>query len=1007
MQQLHFVTLPSAGSSCASYALELSLILREAGFPVEHWIPDVETDAGELFTAGALVIDPCVKKSKTLGKALTTPTNTEEVQNFSREIGTGIIVLSAEPSPELTTVIAFLRASIGRKIVLILHDVQEHPDDALIQSIVRLCHLMVFPTYLDLASMTARGIQEGESFAIPQKDDYPAIFLHAVRTSPRLQTPLVSVVTTCYNQAEFIGDALRSIQSQTLDSWECLLVDDSSSDNSLSVITPFTDDPRIKAVSMDVNGGPASARNVGIQQMHPSSEYVIFLDGDDVLEPEHMEHLITALVRDSSLIGTYGQLTFITEDGLPSEDRTNLPLPTPLADRLTGQMMATSCGIYPPSAAIFHRWAVEAAGPFNTTLHVAEDWEWVARCLTHGDLYFTGQKVVRYRLHENNSHRSEGYTDRTVEVMQKYAPSLFRASFREPSEPVLFNRDVLHYTREQTNVQLQTPRADLKIGVVIAAYNADSFLKETLKALKGQSFKNWECVVVNDGSTDKTWDVIKPFLSDKRFRRVTQFNSGTAAARNKGVEHLSDEVTHLLFLDADDLVMPDALITMLSAIQALPHAPAVFGLLEFMDVNGKDSEAPNWYDSAPSDGTVDWYDAQRFTSFNPIVTPGCVLIDRRVWNAVGPFREDLKWIEDWGLWADISTFCPVARLRVPVLRYRRHENQKTANPKLRKELEKRGPGLVTEAHHALATGQRRGWHYDPLLRTRVRLPLNIPQCDRAICTAASAGYGPWLAGLFSSLKRHGNVPDVSLFVFNIGDDPEVRDVAAWWGATSIPVEFVAKPAAWSKSILYSAASLLQSGHILCLDTDMHILGDISGLFTVVDTCAQSSIFVVRDGLSKVTLRESWTELYGGTPAEILRLNLDGPLGKYPLTVNDGLMLGSCRAFLSLESVIRQQYHGRWDILETLAWRNQIFSNLAMAQLNCAVELGSEYNTQIHAHKKNILVSKDNIQNVKAFHQNHPVKVLHYTGLEKEAHPDVHKFYRELTPSTAIMTPEPE
>lgn len=1005
MQQLHFVTTPSAGSHCALYALELSAILRDAGLPVEHWLPRIKTDANALFLKEAITVDPGLKENETLGRALVTPTNTEEVQNFSREIGSGIIVLSATLSEELPNIMAFLRARIGRKLILVLHNLQDHPNDNLLQAVVRLCHLLIVPTYLDLTALHARGIQTGEVFAVPLEDDYPSVFVNAVQTSPRLQAPLVSVIVTCYNQEAFIGDALRSLQTQTIDSWEAILVDDHSEDGSLDAISPFISDSRIKGVSMEANSGPSVARNVGLQQMHPYSEYVVLLDGDDLLEPGHMEHLITTLVQDATLVGTYGQLTFVDKDNVPSKDHTNIPMPTPLGDRLTGQMMATSCWIYPPSAAIFHKWAVNVTGPFNPALRIGEDWEWIARCLTHGDMQFTQQKVVRYRLHDNNSHRSENYVQKTLEAMQKYTPSLIRASFRDTVSPTLLNRDVLQYNREQEDVRLVAPQTGAKIGVVVAAYNAELYLKATLTALKKQTFAAWECVVVNDGSTDKTWDVIKPFLRDKRFKRHTQFNAGTATARNEGACRLSDDVTHLLFLDADDLLVPEALATLLSLMQAFPYAPAVFGLLEFIDEAGKKINTPDWYDDAPHDNAVDWYPWQRFASMNPIVTPGCALIDRRVWKAVGPFREDLKWIEDWGLWADISTLSPIARFRAPLLRYRKHGAQKTANPALHLESEQRGPALVTEAHNALATGHRHGWYYDPLLRTRVRLPLELPMSDRVICTVASCGYDEWLTGMLSSLKRHGNVPDVSIVVFNIGNDSNVQKVAEQWGALNVPVDPIAKPAAWSKSILYSAASLLQRGQIVCLDTDILVMGDISPLFTIIETCEQNSIFVVRDGLSYDSLRNSWTEIYEGTKAETVRLGLDGPLGDYKLTVNDGVMAGSCRAFLKLEQAIRCHYLGKWDILERQAWRNQIFSNLAMAELNCAVELPAQYNAQIHAHASGLVLSEDNIKNVKIFHRNRPVKLMHYTGTQKSAHSSLHTFYRGLTPDTALMKPE--
>ena len=998
MQHLHFITIPSADSNCASYSLELSAILQDANLPITHWFPKTDTEANQLSLAEARTLNPNLQESELLGESLTSPLDTIKLQEFCLEKGSGIIVLSSSATEELPTIMAFLRARIGQKLVLILHDLQEQSDDDLLKLICGLAHLVILPTFLDMTDLTNRKIDVQEVFAIPVTDSYPGTFLNAVQTSKGIQSPLVTVIVTAYNQEKYIQQALFSVQQQTIESFECIIVDDCSTDDTLQTVMPFIQDTRFKCLSLESNSGVSAARNTGIQQMNPSTEYVVFLDGDDALQPDHLQSLITALVQDNTLVGAYGQIVFINKDGEPNNGPSDIPLKTPSGDRLTGTMMATSCWMYPPAVALFHKWAVVSTGPFDTSLKIAEDWEWIARCLTHGDMLFTNHDTAQYRIHENNVHFAENYLEDTLKIMRRHSDFLLRSNRKETTSKVL-RQDILQYNLVHKPRFLDTLSPGIKVGVVVAAYNVEKFLKATLNSLKAQTFTEWECVIVNDGSTDKTCDIAKPFLKDKRFRRTTQFNSGTASARNTGADLLSEEVTHILFLDADDILVPEALSVLLHTLQIYPHAPAVFGLIDFINEKSKPIAAPYWYDKTSPDGKLDWYPIEKLSNINPIITPGSILINRSVWKTVGPFDTNLKWIEDWGAWTKIALIGAIARLHYTVLHYRKHGEQKTNSPLLHEELNVQGPYLVGEAQTELSQGTRGDYYYDPLLRTRVKLPVPEISVDEVICTVAGVGYDLWLNGLLASLKHRGNVDQAQRVVFNLGNDPKVSEVAALWSAICIPVEEVVPTRQWSKSILYSAASILKTGRLICLDVDMLILGDISDLFTIVKTCEDNSVFVVQDGIAKSRLQEFVLNIYHCDAYEIDRLGLSSSLGDSPFIINDGIMVGSYLAFLKVENELRKLYLGNWDILERQPIRNQLLFNIALIQSNTGVNLSHIYNGQMHACHKDVVLSRDNIRNTKMFHNNHELKIAHYSGDSKDHHKDVHEFYRGLTPES--------
>ena len=96
-----------------------------------------------------------------------------------------------------------------------------------------------------------------------------------------------------------------------------------------------------------------------------------------------------------------------------------------------------------------------------------------------------------------------------------------------------------------------------EITIVIPAYNASAYLHESITSVINQSFKEWELIIVNDGSTDTTEAVAREFLKDERIQLINQVNGGVSAARNKGID--AAKGNYIGFLDADDYLLPNDL----------------------------------------------------------------------------------------------------------------------------------------------------------------------------------------------------------------------------------------------------------------------------------------------------------------------------------------------------------------------------------------------------------------------------------------------------------------
>ena len=119
-----------------------------------------------------------------------------------------------------------------------------------------------------------------------------------------------------------------------------------------------------------------------------------------------------------------------------------------------------------------------------------------------------------------------------------------------------------------------------KVSVIVPSYNLGMYLGETLKSVKDQSFTDWECIVVDNGSTDNSVSVAQSFAeADARYLvKKLPLNEGVAAARNRGMALAKGQ--YLLFLDADDLIAPGYMQAAVEALDADPSLNLVYGKAE-------------------------------------------------------------------------------------------------------------------------------------------------------------------------------------------------------------------------------------------------------------------------------------------------------------------------------------------------------------------------------------------------------------------------------------------
>lgn len=100
-----------------------------------------------------------------------------------------------------------------------------------------------------------------------------------------------------------------------------------------------------------------------------------------------------------------------------------------------------------------------------------------------------------------------------------------------------------------------------KVSIIIPVYNKEHYILDCLRSVRLQTFQDWECILVDDGSTDKSFSIIQSFIDQYPgdWTVIRKANEGPSAARNKGITHAKGE--YLALLDSDDIWLPEKLLS--------------------------------------------------------------------------------------------------------------------------------------------------------------------------------------------------------------------------------------------------------------------------------------------------------------------------------------------------------------------------------------------------------------------------------------------------------------
>lgn len=208
-----------------------------------------------------------------------------------------------------------------------------------------------------------------------------------------------------------------------------------------------------------------------------------------------------------------------------------------------------------------------------------------------------------------------------------------------------------------------------KVDVVIPAYNAARFLPAAIESVEAQTFQDWRILLVNDGSTDHTEEVVAPFRErlGEKLRCIKQANAGLPAARNTAIRNSTAEF--LALLDADDIWLPWRLEESLKSLEGRPEAGLSYGMIRYIDEQGKTTP---WQDRRQKHAEG-WVATHIYTRSINLPCP-TITFRRSCVDGVGLFDEKMRATEDRDMWLRIALKYEVRFVERVIAHYRRSAN---------------------------------------------------------------------------------------------------------------------------------------------------------------------------------------------------------------------------------------------------------------------------------------------------------------------------------------------
>lgn len=210
-----------------------------------------------------------------------------------------------------------------------------------------------------------------------------------------------------------------------------------------------------------------------------------------------------------------------------------------------------------------------------------------------------------------------------------------------------------------------------ELSIITTAYNAEDFIRESIESVLAQTFKDYEHIIVNDGCTDNTFNIVKEYSNLKHIKILeNQYNEGVPYSRNFALSKA--EGKYIAIHDADDISLPERMEEEVDFLRSNPELTFIGSHAIKISCNG----AVIGNMSYPPEDTFGGFSSIIKYKLNPIIDPSCMFVKDDIINNGGySFNENYKTAQDFELWCRLLVRgFKMSNIQKPLIKYRINPN---------------------------------------------------------------------------------------------------------------------------------------------------------------------------------------------------------------------------------------------------------------------------------------------------------------------------------------------
>jgi glycosyltransferase involved in cell wall biosynthesis len=546
--------------------------------------------------------------------------------------------------------------------------------------------------------------------------------------------PLVSVIIPVHNRAAELEEALRSVASQTLSDFECLVVDDRSTDGAVDVARRFAaQDARFIALSLPAGktGAPAG-RNLGFASAR--GEFCVFLDSDDLLSGDCLARRVDFLRQRPSLDFCVSRTQLFRHKPLDIPHLWNADTHDDDLDRFLRMDVP-----WQTTGPTWRTHSLKSIGGWDEAALSGQDWEFHIRVLLTGMKYErTGLIDSHWRVPADDRESiGKDFSMRKDHVIEKpmllrrllelfkakgqlddptrrrfaamfwqsaemLAARVSRAEARKtwttahelglisPAQHALGNKYFFwqrwpgRELKARREIDSKWPKeffirrgkcfnrapADPDrspvVSVITSAFNNEAYIRKAVESIQKQTFRDFEFIIVNDGSTDRTGDILRELAdSDCRIRVIDRANKGLTKSLNEALSHARGRL--IARMDGDDIASRDRFERQVACLDAKPDVVLVGTGICLIDVYDVELSEPYQMRQTHDEIVADLLAGKGGALCHP-----STMMRHEVVKKVGGYRDEFDNSEDLDLFLRLTEAGRAMNLPEVLLRYRRH-----------------------------------------------------------------------------------------------------------------------------------------------------------------------------------------------------------------------------------------------------------------------------------------------------------------------------------------------